>query len=63
MSDLQIFLLFFCLYGIYAILWFTLTKILSELRNIRSFFEIFCDVLRQGLNSDNILDQEVSGDG
>ena len=62
MSNFQIFLLFFALYGIYAILFYCLTKILVELRNISFFFETFCHILRGELERSDLPDQEVPGD-
>ena len=62
MGTAQIFLLFFALYGIYAILFYTLTKILAELRDIRQFMEAFCFVVRPGPGLDPAPAQEVTDD-
>ena len=61
MSNFQIFLLFFALYGIYVILFYCLTKILAELRNISFFFETFCHILCGELERSDLPAPEVSG--
>lgn len=61
MSNFQIFLLFFVLYGFFTILFYCLTKILVELRNISFFFETFCHILRGELERSDLSDQEVPG--
>ena len=62
MSNFQIFLLFFCLYSILGVLFYTLTRLVVKLDNISFFFETFCHVLRGELDQNSLPDQEVPSD-